>query len=689
MAIETALGSPQQARTTLAIANFVTTKTANYTLAAADRGNTIRFTSIGPNTATLDIVANMGLNFICQIRNDTSTNLTINTNGGLTINGGASIVIQQGITITVFCDNINYFTSGDFVNPVPLNGGTMTGYLILNADPVNPLGAATKEYVDMVASGISVQNSCYAASTANLNATYANGAAGVGATLTNAGAQAAFSIDGVSPPLNSRILIKDQVTQADNGCYTLTTIGNGSTNWVLTRATDYDTAPGDIHPGTLFIVQNGNVNNLSSWIETATVNTIGTDAIVFAQFTTSPSNFAKIDLSNLASTAVNADIIPDTDSARSLGSAAINWENFYVEDISSGSAGGATLKLNAINTVGDILTPFVTLTTGNPPTCALDGAVTGVTQAGGTNTTQLATTAFVHSAVAAQAPDTSTYLLQVADAALPNAQALGALATGLVKNTTVTGVQSIAILGTDYYGPGGAPINVPNGGTGDGSFTPYTVICGGTTATGNLQNVASVGTAGYVLTSNGAGALPSFQAAAGGGGGLTWIASVTAANSATVNFSNNLSGTYDNYLIVFEDVLPVNNAVNFGSKVGTGGGPTYKTGNYSGFLDNNATAYNPSANQLDIVSFGNSTGQLSNSGGHGGCGTILITNVNNGAAFTSTLSQMSYTVANTFAVGLCTGAYQYQISVVLTSFQFLMSSGNISTGTFKLYGYQN
>lgn len=71
------------------------------------------------------------------------------------------------------------------------------------------------------------------------------------------------------------------------------------------------------------------------------------------------------------------------------------------------------------------------------------------------------------------------------------------------------GVNSIA-------GALGFPITVPNGGTGDTSFIPYAVITGGTTSTNPLQSVASVGTAGQVLTSNGAGALPSFQTNAGG-----------------------------------------------------------------------------------------------------------------------------------------------------------------------------
>ena len=58
---------------------------------------------------------------------------------------------------------------------------------------------------------------------------------------------------------------------------------------------------------------------------------------------------------------------------------------------------------------------------------------------------------------------------------------------------------------------------VANGGTGVASTTAYAVLCGGTTTTGPFQAIASVGTAAQVLTSNGAGALPTFQTPAAGG----------------------------------------------------------------------------------------------------------------------------------------------------------------------------
>lgn len=56
---------------------------------------------------------------------------------------------------------------------------------------------------------------------------------------------------------------------------------------------------------------------------------------------------------------------------------------------------------------------------------------------------------------------------------------------------------------------------VAQGGTGVASATAYAVLCGGTTSTAALQSIAGVGTSGQVLTSNGAGALPTFQAANG------------------------------------------------------------------------------------------------------------------------------------------------------------------------------
>lgn len=212
-----------------------------------------------------------------------SSNWTIlaapSANQILTSNGSSNIVWSSSITES----QVTNLTS-DLAACLQLSGGTMSGNLILNADPVVALGACTKQYADAISAGLDIKSACYSASTANLNATYSNGSSGgVGATLTNAGTQAVFSIDSVTPPVNSRILIKDQSTQFQNGIYTLTNVGSVSTNWVLTRATDYDQIS-EIFPGNLIVVDNGTVNAGTGWLQTQTVTTIGTSSITFTAF---------------------------------------------------------------------------------------------------------------------------------------------------------------------------------------------------------------------------------------------------------------------------------------------------------------------------------------------------------------------------------------------------------------------
>lgn len=104
---------------------------------------------------------------------------------------------------------------------------------------------------------------------------------------------------------------------------------------------------------------------------------------------------------------------------------------------------------------------------------------------------------------------------------------------------TVTGVTDIptaVTIGSGYiYRAGGTDVPVTDGGTGVSTMTTaYAPVCAGTTATGALQ-VASTGlsTSGYVLTSNGASAVPSFQAPTAGVGSLKSVQVFTASGTWT------------------------------------------------------------------------------------------------------------------------------------------------------------
>lgn len=56
----------------------------------------------------------------------------------------------------------------------------------------------------------------------------------------------------------------------------------------------------------------------------------------------------------------------------------------------------------------------------------------------------------------------------------------------------------------------GDPIGVSNGGTGVAATTAYAIICGGTTTTGPIQFISSLGSSGQILSSQGAASLPTF-----------------------------------------------------------------------------------------------------------------------------------------------------------------------------------
>lgn len=112
--------------------------------------------------------------------------------------------------------------------------------------------------------------------------------------------------------------------------------------------------------------------------------------------------------------------------------------------------------------------------------------------------------------------------------------------SGTLVNTSVTTLSSLSSIGTITSGTwNGSTIGVTYGGTGMTSATAYAVLCGGTTSTGAHQSIASVGMSGQLLTSNGAGALPSFQTYAG----TTSLTTVGTISSGTWN-GTAITGTY-------------------------------------------------------------------------------------------------------------------------------------------------
>ena len=169
-------------------------------------------------------------------------------------------------------------------------GGSFTAPVTSTSSMSSPGSTefVTKSYVDTATSVAFVVHPAVrlvANTYTGTNSTYNNGSSGVGATLT-ATVNGALSIDGVTPSVGDRILLRAMSTAAYNGVYTVTVVGTVSTPWQLTRATDFDTAaPGEIANNAYFYVTGGTTYAGYSYVlaQLAAI-TVGTTALPFDLF---------------------------------------------------------------------------------------------------------------------------------------------------------------------------------------------------------------------------------------------------------------------------------------------------------------------------------------------------------------------------------------------------------------------
>ena len=214
-----------------------------------------------------------------------STTVTATATNALTIGTGLTGTSYNGSSpVTIAMANTS-LTIGSTTIALGATASTLAGLtsVTVTQDPTSALQLATKQYVDAVAEGLHIHESCAAATPATLasitggTVTYNNGTAGVGATLTLS--VPLTVLDGYTLLNTNRILVKNEATQANNGIYTWATGGT-----VLTRATDFDTGV-EIASGDFTFVTNGTLYASTGWVQINPVTTVGTDPIVWTQFT--------------------------------------------------------------------------------------------------------------------------------------------------------------------------------------------------------------------------------------------------------------------------------------------------------------------------------------------------------------------------------------------------------------------
>jgi len=307
------------------VASFDATDFTVTSGAVAVNAITLGTSSLNPGATTTTLAGLQQLD-VDNVRVDTNTISTTNTNGDL--------VLSPDGTGTV---------------TVPSGYKNRTGF------GTNSL--VTKEYVDAIKQALDVKDSVVVATTANLSANYNN----AGGTLTNSGTLAALSIDGVSLSAADRVLVKDQSSAAENGIYVVTTVGDGSTAWVLTRADDANTSA-ELTGGVFTFVEQGTVGADNGYVFTHNgAPTLGTTSLTVSQFSGAGQIVAGDALSKSGNTLnVNDDNITleiSSDALRIKGiSTTVNGDLLYA---ANGTDGGyARLPIgtyDSSNSVGQIL----------------------------------------------------------------------------------------------------------------------------------------------------------------------------------------------------------------------------------------------------------------------------------------------------------------------------------------------
>ena len=200
---------------------------------------------------------------------------------------------------------------------------------------------------------------------------------------------------------------------------------------------------------------------------------------------------------------------------------------------------------------------------------------------------------------------------------------------------------------------------------------------------------------GKIFWDNGAAWIDVTPPSGGGGGAsaLVLLEEHSAANSAELDFTTWYSSTYDLYQIEAVNIIPVTTNTNVQLQFSTNGGSSYDGSSIYSWQStiwvNNGQAQDGYANQAYITLNGNGVGgrPMSNAVANGGLvGTYKLYNPASTASYKLMHGEAdTYNTGAGQFMGVVLGA-QYMSTTAVNAFRVYISSGNISSGTLRVFG---
>ena len=177
------------------------------------------------------------------------------------------------------------------------------------------------------------------------------------------------------------------------------------------------------------------------------------------------------------------------------------------------------------------------------------------------------------------------------------------------------------------------------------------------------------------------------------GSSLVLLETQTASSSDTLSFTSNIDSTYKEYIFKCIDIHPATDDVRFTFQADTGTNTNYNqtitstnfAANHGEDGNNGALAYDSGEDQAQGTAFHRLVGSVGNDNDQCCVGILHIFNPSSTTFVKHFIATFQETRNNNSSKEHFTGGY-FNTTTAITRFQFKMSSGNIDSGTIKLYG---
>lgn len=340
-------------------------------------------------------------------------------------------------------------------------------------------------------------------------------------------------------------------------------------------------------------------------------------------------------------------------------------QSFNSSDLILKGATSGTITLNAAGIAG---TNTITLPAGTTDFSATGGTSQVVKQAsvGGALTVARLACADLSDAT-------------LCSATTPLAVASGG--TGLASGTS-GGVLAYTGSGT-LASSGVLTANLPVIGGGAGVAPTVGTRSGNTTEFGTVSGAL---TSGNCIKSDASGNLIDAAATCGGGatGALVFLASASASTSTSIDFTSSIDSTYDEYVFELVNLIPATDNVTLGVRVEIGGSfKTDFTYAYGGFISaSSLTNQNVvSAQQFDVAQ------NVGDAATDGLSGTFVLYSPAATGIYKKVRWQFAERLTSTPINTATGGGGTYTGAAgAITGIRFFMESGNITSGTIRMYG---